>query len=381
MDKFSLLAATALILGVFAVAFVTASHQIKHANYWRSWTIANLVTAGAEISFVFESQLPPLLVYFLPNGLLVTGLALYVVGGRQFNDKPFDLARAFLPPVIFLVFCTLSYLKADYSIIYTVTNMILAFQAFDTALEYWRGRKDGLTSRYGLTFSFGLMGASFFSRILQGITLNGQMTPGLIDDTMLTIHIVAALIVITTAGAFALALAFEKQAATHREAAIRDPLTGAYNRRELNKQLHDLLSNPERLPFALIQFDLDHFKSINDEYGHNAGDEVLQICSDLMQWHLGEDDILARTGGEEFVALLPRTSLISARQTAEKIRRAISETPLDFAPDHKRVTLSAGVYHGIGGDGDYERVLKLADEALYVSKHAGRNKITMAKAA
>ncbi|NVK33728.1 MAG: GGDEF domain-containing protein [Rhodobacteraceae bacterium] len=377
MDKFSLLTVTALILGVFGIAFMTASHQIRHGNYWRSWTIANFITSGAEVCFVFEAHMPVVLIYFLPNALLIIAFTFYVHGSRQFCDKKTGKARTLLPLPIFLVVCTYSYLQSDYSIIYTVTNIILTIQAFDTALEYWRERKDGLTSRYGLLFAFSLMGASFFSRIFQGLSLDEEMSPGLIDDTMLTVHLLAALIVTTTAGAFALALAFEKQASDHREASIRDPLTGAYNRREFKKRLNDLLDLPNRPPFALVLFDLDHFKSINDQFGHSAGDEVLQACSDVMQWHLREADIFARVGGEEFYALLPDVDRTTAFEISEKIRKTISEMRIDCIPDHRQITLSAGLYHGTGENEDYEKVLKLADEALYVSKKAGRNQISV----
>lgn len=378
MDKFSLLAATALILAVFAVAFLTASHQIKRANYWRSWTIANLITSAAELGFVFEDRLPELLIYLLPNGLLVAAFTLYGLGARQFDNKPTDYARLFLPLPAFLVIGVASYLQSDYSQVYIGTNAILAFLALDSAYEYWREREDGLTSRYGLVFSFGLMGTSFFSRAIQGISLQGQMAPGLIDDTMLTLHIMAALIVITTAGAFALALAYEKQAEDHREEARRDPLTGAFNRREFKRRLLQLLQSGNRAPFALVQFDLDHFKSINDRYGHSAGDEVLQTCSDVMQWHLREEDLFARVGGEEFVALMPDIDYKKAVEIAEKIRKTVSDVPLTFSSGNVRMTLSAGLYHGAGEDGDFEKVLKIADEALYASKKSGRNQVSIA---
>ncbi|WP_417669283.1 GGDEF domain-containing protein [Roseibium sp.] len=377
MDKFSLLAANSLILTVFAASFLAAFHDMKRVHFWRTWIMANLLVAAALIFYITEQSLPEIMVFLVPNGLLIAAFALYSQGAMQFNNLPPCKLRLWLPLALLTATSLPAHFTNNYAITYTVTNLMLAFLAFATAYEYWSERRDGLSSRYGLAFSFALMGASFGLRVAQGLAQGRNMGLGLPDDVLLSIHLTVALVFVTASGAFSLALAFERKTAEQREAAHRDPLTGAFNRREFTLRLKELLNQQEPAPFAVVQFDLDHFKSINDRFGHGAGDEALQICSDVMQWHLREDDCLARIGGEEFAALMPDIDHTGALEIAERIRSTIADMPLHFAPDEVRLTLSAGIYHGQGHGLDYKELLKIADEGLYRSKHAGRNRVCL----
>ena len=159
--------------------------------------------------------------------------------------------------------------------------------------------------------------------------------------------------------------------------ASKDALTGAFNRRyfdgELRKQAME--ARTQGSPLSLVALDIDHFKSINDGFGHAAGDAVLRQVSELVQRQLRAEDVFARTGGEEFVALMPGTDLREARMAAELTRGAIELT--DFVVDGKKipVTSSFGVAVLEAADDPAEKLLKRADERLYEAKHAGRNRV------
>lgn len=381
MDKFTLLAANAVTLTVFAVSYAAAFHNMKGGRYWRIWIIANLVIAGALVFYISEAALPAPVVFLVPNGLLLIGFALHWNAARQFNRSRASRLRLWLPPVILCLTSVPAILSGTYGMTYTITNIMLAFLAFGTAREYARGTGDRLSSRHGLTAAYGLICLSFSVRIVQGFAEWQHMGIGLPDDLLLTFHLIVALVYVSASGAFTLALAFERAVAEQRDAAHRDPLTGVFNRREFELRLKSMLKRERRSEFAVLQFDLDHFKRVNDRFGHVAGDEALKLSADLIRWCLRDEDCLARLGGEEFAALLPDISREDAIRIAESIRETVAGTPLDFAPGDFRLTVSAGVYHGTGDDMCHKGLMRRVDEGLYQSKNAGRNRISVASAA
>jgi len=174
----------------------------------------------------------------------------------------------------------------------------------------------------------------------------------------------------------ALALSNLKLRETLRQQSVRDPLTGLYNRRFLEETLDRELARLERknLPLSLIMIDVDHFKTFNDTFGHEAGDAVLRDLGGILQRHVRGGDIACRYGGEEFTIVLPEASLEIGRQRAEMLREAARE--LRLVHDGKSlgaVTLSLGVAcfpeHGRRRD----HLLQVADAALYAAKDGGRN--------
>ncbi|MDX1803222.1 MAG: GGDEF domain-containing protein [Alcanivorax sp.] len=159
--------------------------------------------------------------------------------------------------------------------------------------------------------------------------------------------------------------------------AIRDELTGLYNRRHflerLDKEL--ALSNRKHTELRLAIIDLDHFKRINDSYGHQAGDEVLRRFASIAQASLRKSDLLARYGGEEFVVLLPQTSETDSLAALRRLGETFANQRYDFAPDVS-VTFSAGLaLHQPDEPG--EALAKRADMALYQAKHRGRNQVVV----
>ena len=128
-------------------------------------------------------------------------------------------------------------------------------------------------------------------------------------------------------------------------------------------------------PFAVISMDIDHFKQVNDTFGHAAGDQVLQAFAEVLRCNSRSGDLPCRAGGEEFILLLPGTSLGVAAEVAERIRLTTERT--DF-PQVGRVTLSLGVAFSSEGRTDVGAVLATADALLYQAKQAGRNRVMVA---
>lgn len=163
-----------------------------------------------------------------------------------------------------------------------------------------------------------------------------------------------------------------------RELATRDSLTGLLNRRAFMERGTALLDHCRRhaKPCAVLMIDIDHFKRINDRYGHQTGDDSLRACATAIAGALREADILGRLGGEEFAALLPHSSTESAHLVAERIRDAISELQiLSIASEPLRITVSIGMAEMAHRDAGIETILAWADQALYRAKATGRNKV------
>lgn len=166
-----------------------------------------------------------------------------------------------------------------------------------------------------------------------------------------------------------------------REQAIRDPLTGLYNRRYLDETLGRELILAERYghPISVIMGDLDHFKAVNDRYGHLAGDEVLRVFGDLLRKHARGSDIYCRYGGEEFLLVLRGMAEDGAFERAEHLRLALAATPVAFGSSRIMVTASFGIaifpHHGCTGD----ELTTAADSALYTAKATGRNRVCVSQ--
>ncbi len=160
------------------------------------------------------------------------------------------------------------------------------------------------------------------------------------------------------------------------EQARRDALTGAYNRRHLTEQLDYQINLYLRTqqPFSVISIDIDHFKLINDQHGHDVGDVVLKDTSNVMSLTLRDIDIFGRWGGEEFLCILPNTEIEDAKICAERLRTSLKTAKFDGNPEHLKVTASFGVTSVQNGD-SVKNMIKRADLALYQAKANGRDQV------
>ncbi len=162
-----------------------------------------------------------------------------------------------------------------------------------------------------------------------------------------------------------------------REQANRDSLTGLFNRRYLEGTLEREIARCKRedTPIAMLLLDIDHFKLINDTYGHQAGDEVLRALARILQDSARVEDIVCRYGGEEFLLVLPKMPLDAARERGEQLRRLFAETPMTYVDRRIRITTSIGISATSTHSETAESLIRCADEALYLAKQNGRNRV------
>jgi len=334
-------------------------------RYWLYWIAANLVLATALGIYLVWPVLPVHLAS-IPNALLVLGFALRHAAARSFAGRSVSPWPFALAPLL----VASTFIADGQSVTYTLANVVLAAQAGLVAWEFWRDRGDRLLSRMGLVSVYLLMALSFAVRAGQGLLAADQVQSYIPYDTMLEIHLLVALIHVIAGGFFVLSLASECSAEALREAARRDPLTGLLNRRAFETLLARLLG---RNDVGLAVVDVDHFKSVNDRYGHAAGDLVLKSVSRVLLEVVGEHGHVARIGGEEFALVLVGVDAARAAMLAEAARRAVQGNVVDCAGTMIEVTVSIGVAHASHAGKTADAFLESADRALYRAKGDGRN--------
>ncbi|MCB1431978.1 MAG: PleD family two-component system response regulator [Alphaproteobacteria bacterium] len=167
------------------------------------------------------------------------------------------------------------------------------------------------------------------------------------------------------------------------EMAVTDALTGLYNRRYLETHLSQLMEHAANRgkPLSILTLDVDYFKAVNDTHGHDAGDRVLQEIAGRIRANIRNIDLACRTGGEEFVVVLPGTDIQTAERVGERIRRSVATRAFNASPDcHLTVTTSVGIAELNGFDDRVDDILKRADQALYRAKREGRNRVILSAA-
>lgn len=167
-----------------------------------------------------------------------------------------------------------------------------------------------------------------------------------------------------------------RRAADLGDLMIRDSFTGLFNHSRFHEELRMEIYRAARQKHesVYVSLDLDHFKKINDTYGHSVGDHVIKSMARMLQQSLRRTDIIGRCGGEEFGIIMPITPFENAKEALEKLRKKFAETRYTVEGHEIGATFSAGITR-LTGDSDFESVLKIADEALYEAKAKGRNQI------
>jgi diguanylate cyclase (GGDEF)-like protein len=218
----------------------------------------------------------------------------------------------------------------------------------------------------------GVVAGVIFTALIMAAVTAGADPHAVMDAPQKAISPLALLIAIAC-----LSTALMRSDIDHRTDSIIDGLTGMLNRRALNMRVAELAAQAQVTgePIGMVIGDLDRFKSVNDDYGHAAGDAVLVDVAYALRKELRAFDLAYRLGGEEFLILLPGATLGEAAGVAERLRTAVSAKPCG---DGIEVTMSFGVASSGGGTFDYATVLQAADAALYDAKHAGRDRVAVA---
>ena len=256
-----------------------------------------------------------------------------------------------------------------------VMNVATAMLLIGTAGQYWSARREAPGPLGGMTVLYAISGLSFALCALV-LIVDGKITIGHAPANWAEqLNIGVCIAGMTGIGALSLALHQWRMAALHRREAMTDALTGLLNRRALF-ELYGQRSIGAST--AVIVFDIDRFKAINDSYGHSAGDEVLRIFAEDILAETPPAASAARLGGEEFAIIVEDVMPGRAERIANDVRKRFAARDICFDAAQLRCTVSAGVCLGSAQGQMFETVLSLADGALYEAKRAGRDRVELA---
>jgi diguanylate cyclase (GGDEF)-like protein len=365
------------ILGLLLL-FAWVQNLSIRAVAW--WGFAHLIRAGSVVLFGMYGSAPDLITIDLANALLFTAYAVTWTGARVFDGRPVEPVYLVTGAVLWLLVCRLPVLAGAIDARVLIASGIITAYTWLTAYEFWRGRSEQLVSRWPAIFMLFAHGALFLLRTPLLAVLPLSSSNHVMGSVWLTVLSFEALLFTISIAFILLAMAKERTELRHRTAAMVDPLTGIANRRaflqdaELSAKRHRV--NPR--PTAVLLIDLDHFKSINDRFGHAVGDRVLEIFTESAGQSIRSTDLLGRLGGEEFAAMLHDTGREKAMAVADRIREAFAEASKDVDSHPVCATVSIGVVHCDGPTLDVPQLLAQADRALYVAKARGRNRVELA---
>lgn len=365
-------ALVAALLGVMLLYFGRQENIV--ALTW--WGAAYIVGAASVAAWTLASSRlgagPALMLNAI--GMLACGMVWNAA--RVFHGRPTSWPGIAFGALLWLA--ALAMLKPDaYAMRITVGAAIVAAYAVLTASELWSERRKSMKRRWPTIVIPVLHGFVLMLPILIGDLLRG-------DDSAFAesiwVSVFAIELVLYAVGTVFIIfmLVSERTVSAHRVAASMDPLTGVFNRRgfaEATARIIEREANAGR-PVTVMILDIDHFKSINDRFGHPAGDQILREFAATLANTLRMTDLCGRIGGEEFAALLP-CSMDEALVAAERVREAFATSGLVVDDTPLETTVSIGVAGGPAGT-ELEVLLAAADTALYQAKRGGRNRVASA---
>ena len=379
-DLPTLMAVGSLVAAMSAVFVFFAWTHARDGGEMLWWTLGYVFYAAGVGLLTLGTVKGPEVLIGVGAILLNMAPALFWMSARLFNRRRVPLVPLFGGLALGLATMPLSPTPLEPSLQMALSLATFAAYTLATAWEYWRGRGDGLKARQPLIVLSLLQAALFSAGSIEAAT--GRISAGDIPlaSWFGLVHFVSILYVIGTA-VFVVSLSREQAERRQKATAETDALTGVTNRGAFmayaGEALHRSLQGD--LPLSMIIFDLDHFKRINDSFGHAVGDAVLRRFGETARSVLREDDRLGRIGGEEFALILPDTSLGSAFLIADRIRAAFEDDGQFVDGQLVNATVSAGVTTA-HPNSTLNSILLAGDEGLYRAKLSGRNRVERRRA-
>jgi diguanylate cyclase (GGDEF)-like protein len=376
---------TVLLLGVcikilLGALFLMFWLQDRHSTWFAWWSAAFLLGTLASVLILSRGFLGEPIAIAVGAGFVIAAFACCWQGARSFNGRRSSWLTVMSAPGLWLLACLVPGFVAHTGYRVTLSSLILSALNAMAAAEFWRGRREALPSRWPVIVLFGSLSLFFLSRIALIEILPFPFGALPAQPTWIATFNLIVLFHVLMLTVLVVALSKERLELDQRTKAQTDPLTGALNRRAFIARSNRLLQRERRdgSPICLLFFDLDHFKSINDRFGHSAGDKVLASFVDLVNSSIRPTDFLFRIGGEEFCCLLTLTNAEQARQVAERTRQQFEMSVVLVAGTPIKATVSIGIASTEVFGYDLEVLLRRADAAVYAAKHEGRNRVVVA---
>jgi diguanylate cyclase (GGDEF)-like protein len=302
----------------------------------------------------------------LANAILFTAFAVTWSGARVFDGRPPEPMYLVGGAVLWLLVSRTSFFASSMEAKALLSSGIITAYTWATAYEFWRGRGEPLVSRWPAIFLLFAHGALFLLRTPLSQVLPWSASNQVFESVWLTVLSFEALLFTIAIAFILLAMAKERTELRHKTAALVDPLTGIANRRAFLEEVTALAQRQgqQMRPVAVLLADLDHFKSINDRFGHATGDHVLRVFAEVANAQLRSCDLIGRLGGEEFAIVLYDMNRESGLEVAESIRLCFEDAAGEIDGRPIGGTVSMGMVIAESGALDIPALLAQADEAL-----------------
>jgi diguanylate cyclase (GGDEF)-like protein len=350
------------------------------ANWFAWWSATFFLASFATVFFLLRGFSGGF--FAIGVALLIAALACCWQGARVFERRAPQWLPVLAPPAVWITACLMPGFVENVGYRVALSSSLLSPLLAMTAVEFWRGREEKLPSRWPVIALFASLSLIFAIRIpLIGVApfpfgaLPAQPTwVGVFNVTLFFHTILLAVLLV--------AMSKERLELEQRTKAQTDPLTGALNRRAFMTRGRRLVLRHRKKhdPLCLLFIDLDHFKALNDQYGHSGGDGVLMKFVAVVHDNIRPTDFLFRLGGEEFCCLLPYTRIEDALGVAERIRHQLEAARVDLAGTPVKVTVSLGIASTETFGHDLDTLVRRADMAVYAAKQQGRNRVVVAAA-
>jgi diguanylate cyclase (GGDEF)-like protein len=344
------------------------------------WGAAHLLRSLSVALYGLYGGVPDLVSIDLAGAILFTSFAVTWTGARVFEGREARPGSLIAGAMLWLLACQFAGFAEAANLRAVLSGGIIGGFSWLAAYEFWRGRGEGLVSRWPAIVLLFVHGALFLLRSPLSSLVGQGPSHGALSSAWLTVVSAEALLFTISIAFVLVAMAKERSELRQRNAACVDPLTGLSNRRGFLQSAEELVYLQIRRgrPVAVFLLDLDHFKSVNDRFGHAMGDRVLQLFAGVASSSLRSSDLIGRLGGEEFAVLLADADRDNAYIVAERVRAAFEAAAHSVDGQQLCATLSVGIAIIQSARDNLAKLLTQADKALYRAKAAGRNRVELA---
>jgi diguanylate cyclase (GGDEF)-like protein len=346
----------------------------RERSFLLSWIFGVFFCLAGIICYTLFLWWPTAVGGALAMALMQWGFCILYGAAMQFRSGRFPMTRVVAVASVATLGITAAFLRDYWGVGFILLNLGATVALLATAHQYWIGREESPGILSGITLLYGMISLSFLLCAIALVQAGSWVMNTAPDGVAEKINIATCIIGMTGIGVLSLTAHQARITFQHRQEAMTDSLTGIFNRRALFEKYTHKRFQPD---MAVLVFDIDRFKAINDRYGHAVGDTVIQIFSKELQLAAGVDCV-ARLGGEEFAAVIENAPPGRAEWIGERIRRHLQEREIIVDGETIRVTTSVGISYGTPDGITFEGLLKQADDALYSAKRMGRNRIEVA---
>lgn len=363
----------AALLGLFLLGLWFQDRSIRALGWWAS---AYLVGGFAVSLWILPRHLIASGIGEIATALLFISCGMVWSGARRFHGRQVLPLAAVTGAFVWLLASQLPAVSGTSSMRVVLSSLIIAAYAALTAMELRRERRNPKIAKLRALIVPILHGVVFLSPILAVYSLSDTEVGW--GQGFLAFFVLLVLLYVVGTAFIVVVMAKEHSAQVHKTAAMTDYMTGLYNRRGFVEVAQKLIAAQRRKgeSVTVLMFDLDHFKSINDRFGHDVGDEALRTFAATVSSSMRGDDIVGRLGGEEFAAILPGNGA-TAFMVAERVRLAFETAGVAISGHDMNATVSIGAAESPAETANITALLTRADQALYQAKAAGRNRVVV----